>query len=282
MFLPDNAFAEKNELSGQQNFQKASVQANPPVKTDNAAVQPNVPAKAEIENSLIKTAEVPKPAQVEAKQQPAKISRPQAAPEKPVATSQNLPDQANGNGQSAIKKTEKTVNAPGTENAVAVQENKSRLEENRPTTKNAGLHTLQQTNTEVENRAQVSKSDKKFETDVESLRLSLSNKEDSFEPLVLESQKKGQVPSSKEEIPGVDQVLNPTQRSNSSGGQSNDRVSNGLNTSSLDKWFEWNKHYEVKFIRSYLSRHLLLNNQWVNAPPLLPPQEAPLKTVNRR
>src|SRR4051812_25430280 len=41
MFLPDNAFAERNELSGQQNAQKVSGQA----EIDNAAVKPNVPAK---------------------------------------------------------------------------------------------------------------------------------------------------------------------------------------------------------------------------------------------
>lgn len=44
LFLPDNAFAEKNELSGQQNSQKASGQVKPSVEIDNAAVKPNVPA----------------------------------------------------------------------------------------------------------------------------------------------------------------------------------------------------------------------------------------------
>lgn len=257
IYLPDKAFAEKNELNGIQDSQKDSV-------------QPNVPAKAENAKSLINSAEVPKSAQAVANQQPVKITRQPAASEKPVAASQNLPDQAKGNGRSAIKQTEKAVIA-GTEQAAAVQESKSRSEKNKPTSKNA---VSDQTETDEENRTQPRRLVKKFETQGEGLRLSLSKKEARFEPLVLESQKKGQVPGNKEAIPNVNQVMNPTQRSNSSGGQSNDRVSSGLSTISLlDKWFEWNKHYEIKLSRSYFSRQLLLNNQWVNAPPLPPPQD---------
>jgi hypothetical protein len=283
IFLPDNAFAEKNELNGTQHSQKASVQPNAqvetgntvvqpntPVKTGNTAVQANVPAKAENAKSLMKTAEVQKPAQAGEKQQPAKITLPQAASDKPAPASQNLPDQAKGNGRSAIIKTEKAVN-PATEKAAAVKESKSRSEKNKSTAKNAALH---QTDTDVENRTQPWKLVNKVETQGEGSRLSLSKKEAQFEPLVLESQKKGQVPVSKDAIPNVNQVMNPTQRSNSSGGQSNDRVSSGLSTISLlDKWFDFNKHYEVKLIRSYFSRKVLFNNQWVNAPPLPPPQD---------
>lgn len=48
MFIPGNAFADKNELNGQPNSQKEMVQANnPSEKTDNTAPQANVPVKAE-------------------------------------------------------------------------------------------------------------------------------------------------------------------------------------------------------------------------------------------
>jgi hypothetical protein len=283
MFLPDNAVAEKNELSGEQNSQKASAQANTLVKPANATVQHTIPAKAENAKSLMKTAEEAKPAQGDAKQQPAKITLPQAASEKPAAALQNLPDQAKGNGQSAIKMTEKDVKSLGIEKAAVVQGNKSGLEKSKPTQKNAALYSFHQTDTEVETSALPSRLIKNFEVQGNGSRLSLSKKKDSFEPLVLESQKEGQDPASKEEFPTVNQEMNPTQRTNSSGGQSNDRVSNGVSTVSLiNKWFEWNKHYEVKLIRSYHSRQILLNNQWVNAPPFPPPQGSPLfKTVNR-
>ncbi|MCL6572468.1 MAG: hypothetical protein K6T88_12420 [Bacillus sp. (in: Bacteria)] len=276
MFLPDHVFAEKTVHSGQQSSQKSSVKATTLVKTENVAVKPGVPAQAENVEALIKPAEVSKPAQAEAKQQSAKITLPQAASEKLAVTSQNFPDQAKGNGQSALKKTEKAVN-PGTEKAAVVQE------KYKPPTNNAAKHSLQQIDTEVENRSQPSRLDKKYGTEGEGSRLSVSKKEDRIETLVLDPQKMGQFPANKEKIPTVNQVMNPTERTNRSGGQSNDRVSNGLKTISLlDITFKWNKNYEVKFIRSYLSRQVLLNNQWVNAPSLPPPKEAPvLKTVNR-
>ena len=94
----------------------------------------------------------------------------------------------------------------------------------------------------------------------------------------LDAQEQKNFPANKEEIPKVSQ-LNQTQRSNNTGGQSNDRVSNGLsNVSVLDKWFEWSNYFEIKFDQSYISRQDLLNTQWVNAPPAPPPQKAPLLT----
>jgi hypothetical protein len=249
IFLPDHVIAEKTVHSGQQSSQKTTVKATTLVKTKNVVVQPSVPAQAEV------------------KQTSAKIIRPQAASEKLAVTSQNLPDQAKGNGQSAIKKTEKAVN-PGTEKAAVVQE------KYKPKTNNAAKQSLQQIDTEVENRGQPSRMDKKSETEGEGSRLSVSKKEDRIEPLVLDPKKMGHVPANKEKIPTVNQVMNPTERTNRPGGQPNDRVSNGLKTISLlDITFKWNKHYEVKFIRSYLSRQILLNNQWVNAPALPPPKE---------
>jgi hypothetical protein len=86
-------------------------------------------------------------------------------------------------------------------------------------------------------------------------------------------------PASKEEIPKVNQMTNQTQRTNSSGGQSNDRVSQGSSNVSLsDKWFEWKHYVEIKLVQPYLSRLALMNTQWVNAPPAPPPQKAPLLT----
>lgn len=284
MFLPGHAFAEGNELSGQQNSQNASLQANPSVKTNHAAVQTNIPAKTENNKSLV----IPKSAtkdQGGVKQQPSQMTPQQAA----SVVQQNLPNQAKGNVQSTIKKTKKIVHAVRQDKVVAVPENNKGLVKNQPTPKkgagNSTIHSLHKTDTDVKNKVQSTRLVHKVEPQQkwEGSHFLVLKKEGRSERLVQEPPKRGKVPTSKEEIPVVSQDLNPTQRTNSSGGQSNDRVSNGFSTISvMDKWFEWKKYFEVKLVQPYLSRHELLSNQWVNAPPSPPPQEAPLlKTVYR-
>ena len=87
----------------------------------------------------------------------------------------------------------------------------------------------------------------------------------------------GDIPSGEEEIPKASQIPNPTQRTSNHGGPSNDRMSPGISGLSFpDKWLAWNPYYEIQLVQSYLSRQIRLNNQWVNAPPSPPPQEAPL------
>ncbi|MCQ6277164.1 hypothetical protein JMM81_20015 [Bacillus sp. V3B] len=304
MFLPDNAFAEKNELSGQQDSQKASGHVNPSVGIDKAAVKPNVPAT---EKAVV----VPDPAmknQGEVKQYPAEVST-----NKPAAASQNLPDQAKGNVQSILNKNEKTIkdrkpekvpaaasqNLPdqakgnvqstlnkkvkAVKDRVSEKGSAAELGKNTPTPESgSGESTLDSLhNSEKEVKKQVQSV--RFEPQGEDIHLSVAKKENRSDSLVEAPQEKGDVPLGEEEIPKVSQVLNPTQRTSGHGGQSNDRVSQGLSTISfLDKWFVWNPYYEIQFVQPYLSRHTWLNNQWVNAPPSPPPQEAPLlETVTR-
>lgn len=284
LFLPDNAFAVKNELSGQRLAEKASAQAANSVKADNAAVQANVPKEVENSNALGKNVVVPEPAskgQAEVKEKPSKVTPTpsRAALDKPDAVLDNVPDQAKGNVQSAVKKAKKVV---GLEKATAAQEKTSELVGNKPTpkkvTNESASDSLHNTDTVAKNKAQLGKL-----VSITEPEGTVSTEKNSSDPFVPEPVKQGKVPASQEEIPKVNQVMNPTQRTNSSGGQSNDRVSNGLSTISLlDKWFEWHNNYEIKLVQPYLSRYALMNNQWVNAPPAPPPQEAPLlKTVTR-
>lgn len=311
MFLPDNAFAEKNELSGQQSFQKASVQVNPSVGIDKAAVESNVPAQE-------KAVALPDPAmknQSEVKQQPPEVpsNKPVAASQKPAVAPQKLPDQARGNMQSALNKTKKIVKARESEKVPAaasknlpdqakgnvqsvlnkpekaVKDHASEnaaaagLGKNTPTSESGSgdstLDSLHNSEKEVKNQVQ----SVRFEPQGEDTHLAVAKKENRSEFLVQAPQKKADIPSGEEEIPKASQVPNPTQRTSGHGGQSNDRVSQGLSTISfLDKWFVWNSYYEIQLFQSYLSRHTWLNNQWVNAPPSPPPQEAPLlETVTR-
>lgn len=252
MFFPDNAFAEKNELRPQNGQAPASVQES--VKID-------VPAKAEqvAEQAKPVNPTIPEHArenQEQANQQSAQNSQNMSTMKKV------LPEQANGNGNSEGKKAEVVIQAKVDEVS------------------------------EIENESESVQANHEVDKSTPESSIKATEHEEKVEPVVnpqgedtviikseSDVQKPQKDPISKEDIPKVSQVLNQTQRTNSSGGQSNDRVSNGINSISLlDKWFEWNHYFEIKLVQPYLSRQVLMNTQWVNAPPSQPPQAAPLLT----
>ena len=259
MFFPDNAFAEKNELRPQKGQAPATIPEHASISESASISEPAtiaVPAKSEEEQSLNKS--IPEQAlenQAQAKQLPSQNTPNQAALEK------SLPEQAKGNAKSVVKKAEKVVQVDVPEQAKAVQAN-HKVEKLNP------KNSIQDTGSEV--KVEQVKVDNNVYLQGEDLDRTKS------ESVVQEPQKE---PANKEEIPKVNQVLNQTQRSNGSGGQSNDRVNHVINNLSfLDKWFEWNDYFEIKLVQPYLSRQALMNSQWVNAPPSPPPQAAPLLT----
>jgi hypothetical protein len=262
MFFPDNAFAEKNELRPQKGQASGSIPEHASIPEAASKPEPAtiaVPAKAEEAQSLNRT--IPEHAlenQAQAKQLPAQNTPNQAALEK------SLPEQANGNAKSVVKKAVKVVQDNVPEHREAVQAN-HKVEKLKP------KNSIQDTDSEVNvEKVKLEKVDNSIYLQDEDLDRTKS------ESVVQESQKN---PASKEEIPKVNQALNQTQRSNGSGGQSNDRVNHGINNVSfLDKWFEWNHYSEIILVQPTLSRQALMNTQWVNAPPSPPPQAAPLIT----
>lgn len=262
VFFPDNAFAEKNELRPQKGQAPASIPEHASIPEQSSIPEPasiTVPAKSVESKSLNKT--IPEHAsgnQAQAKQLSAQNTPNQAALKK------SLPEQANDNAKPGVKKAEKVAQVNGPEQAEAVQANHI-VEKSRP------KNYIQDTDSEVKvEKVKPVKEDNILYLQGKDLDITKS------ESVVQEPQKD---PASKEEIPKVNQVLNQTQRSNGSGGQSNDRVNHGINNLSLlDKWFEWNDYFEIKLVQPYLSRQALLNTQWVNAPPSQPPQAAPLLT----
>ncbi|WP_066093058.1 hypothetical protein [Neobacillus novalis] len=301
LFLPNNTFAEKNEHGGQQNSHKEHVQVkNSSEKSGNTAKQANVPAKAENAKPREKTVVMPEQAskkQNGVKQQDSNHAANQGSSKKSAAKDpKTLPEQAKGNGYglSKINKTENTVKAPGQEKSEAVRgdnrgQGKNKLKDRNERSSNIAVKDkvehpsditvknkseLNDGNT-VKNKSKSTRLVSSFEPKVKGSDLSAPKKVEHFEPSLPVLPQKGNVPASKEEIPTVDQVINPTQRLNSPGGQSNDRVSQGLQTVSfLEKWFEWNKYNEINLVQAYFSRDKLMNNQWVNAPPSPPPQES--------
>ncbi|WP_419955403.1 hypothetical protein ACN6MT_07790 [Neobacillus niacini] len=257
--FPDNAFAEKNELRPEKGQAPASVPEHASIpesvsKPEPVTIAVPVPAKA-IEAQTLNNV-IPEHArenQAQAKQRPAPNTPNQPALEK------SLPEQANENAKSVVKKAEKVVQVTVSEQAEAVQAIPT-VEKLNP------KHSMQDTNREMK----VEKVDQSVYIEEEDIVITTS------ESVVQEPQK---APVSKEEIPQMNQALNQTQRSNSSGGQSNDRVNHGVTYNSLlDKWMEWNPYFEIKLVQPYLSRQALMNTQWVNAPPAPPPQKAPLLT----
>jgi hypothetical protein len=257
MFFPDNAFAEKNELRPQKGQAPASIPEHASIPDPATKA---VPAKAEEAQTLNKT--IPEHARgngTQGKQLSAQNTPNQAALKK------GLPEQANENAKSVAKKAERIVQVNVSEQAEAIQANHI-VEKTRP------KNSIQDTDSEV--KVENVKTEK-----VDNNIVYLEDEDLDVTKSVSVVQEPQKDPASKEEIPKVNQVLNQTQRSNGSGGQSNDRVNHGINNLSLlDKWFEWNHYYEIKLVQPYLSRQALLNTQWVNAPPSQPPQAAPLLT----
>ena len=265
IFFPDNAFAEKNELASQKG------QAHSSEKSNKDVVNIDVPLKAEqanpVERVVPEQATVPEKAveaentsvpeharinQAEAKQLPSKTNPNDD-------TLKSLPEQAKGNGKSDLKKAENAVKETGHEKAAAVQTKKQLLID-KPDPKSS----LQTTEKEV--KIEQAKQVSTVEPQGEDSAITKS--------APVEHEPK---PTSKEEIPK--QIVNQPQRSNNTGGQSHDRVIQGLNTINLlDKWVDWDYYFEMKLIQPYLSRLALMNTQWVNAPPAPPPQKAPLLT----
>ncbi len=289
MFLPSNVFAEENELSGPQNSQKAPGHVSPSVGFDNAVVISDVPAKEEVivGPAAVKTdvpakqeavmAPNPSMKNGEVKQQRSNVPLNNTDSQKSAAASQNMYNQAKSHVQPDLNKTEKSANkARQPEKVAAVQEHNNGLGKNTQTpkngSKNSDLNSLHNSKTDAKKQVQSGG----LEPQREYTNISVAKKENQSDPLLQEPQENSGIPSDEERIPKVSQVPNPTQRTSSNGGPSNDRGSQGLSTISfLDKWFVWNPFYEIKRVQSYPSQHTWLNNQWLNAPPSPPPIAAP-------
>ena len=284
MFLPDQAFAEKNDPSGLQMTPEEFVHGQSTAKSDQAS-EKTIPVKAESAKSQEKSIVVPNSAQSNqggAKQQNSSRAPQKAVTHKPTA----LPVQAKVNMNPQAKKPEISVNSRGNGKGAAIQEAKRGVvQETKASVKgtfNSDKQSLHNDTVAI-NKTRITREDNWLPSQQKGSYVPLSKKESSFEPPVKEPLKQGPIPESKEEIPKVSQMWNSSQRTNSSGGQSNDRGTQGLSTlSMMDKWFEWNKLHDITLIQPYYSRIAWMIHQWENAPPSPPPQTAPLfETVTR-
>lgn len=277
LLLPNSAFAEKNELSGQTHVQKTSVQAVS-VEAVKEAKQTNVHGKGENTQTQNKTVVVPKPTN---KIQVEKVTK--KAPVKSVVSKatgvlKDFPEKAKSKMQAVQNKTETSFKAPGLEKVTAglkianghvVKKSVPKMMAGK-----TAKTSLQQTEDLVKTHPSVKK-EKAIEKDSNLLKFSKARSPEHF--VANPPKKERPVPKRPVEHPIANQVLNPTPQTNSSGGKSNERVNHGLSSTSMaDKWMEWNKFYENTHILPYLSRNAMMSNQWMNAPPSPPPQLAPI------
>ncbi|GHH97394.1 hypothetical protein [Neobacillus kokaensis] len=282
LFLQDHAFAAKNEVNGTPHSSneavQASVKAELPVKAENAVTKEKVSAAAS--ETTRNYADKQKPSQQAPSIKKASVPK-QSAAKKVVAPLKQIPEQAKGRVQSAINKAEKTVKSSAAKKAAAVPNKSKPVKKQQQAVKKEAKSSV---------KPSIHKEDFISESKAQPIKVTVKPfKKKSpasprlSKPLDQKRLPKGKYPDENGKIPDVNQMLNQTQRTNGSGGSPNDRVSNGLGTISIvDKWFDWNQHYEAQLVQPYLSRVALLTNQWVNAPPSPPPQIAPIfKSVSQ-
>jgi hypothetical protein len=273
ILLPHHAFAEKNVPSVKAIPQNAADQAH------NTAAQ-----KAKemvVHQSAMKQTGKTTPSPVV--KQISKTTTSLASSRKPAVVGKNAAAQVTEKGQSALVKTAKTVQPPGQAKAAVVKETNKSVSKN-DVVKSAAP--LIQHEMAVESKAQPERpiTIHKMESKRKSIPAEVSNKGRKLTAKVPEPVKKENTPVSQENLPKISQMLNQTQRTNSSGGDSNDRISHGSSTiNGMDKWLEWDFYEQSQLVQLYVSRQSFIQNQWMNAPPSPPPQDAPFfKNVTRR
>ncbi|OLS33682.1 hypothetical protein [Bacillus sp. MRMR6] len=254
MLVPDMAFAEKP--NGVQHPQKANIEAKASVKSNNekldsVSVQAGSSANASLADERGKISEKSAaPPKVVEEQHSKGQDRQPAVSDKASQVLDRMPEQAKGKVQSAVKKTEKELDA------------------------------RKANDLDISSKLTIINSEPEPKIQSPVVPVEGSSQDEFSEPPVQIAVQEEENSVNREKLPDVNQVPKPTQRTGHSSGHSNERIQGGINTLSLvDKWFEWDTSYEILLVEPFLSRLSLMNNQWVNAPPSPPPQKASLLKV---
>lgn len=269
VFFPEHAFAEKNGLSGQPELKSSIVQSETPEKAENAKA---------LEKTMPITPEPEVKSQNEVHQNPAdQTSSKQTATIKPETKSLNMPERAIDKAQSSLIKNVKADKAP--EPSAKGKHLGPSKTKNVPDKllRNPTLRSLHNADSKAEANRQSpnAKSEPLGEGSHSSIAIKIDRSQNLAQKPLIDGENK--TSSNNKKFPGTSKIIKSlTQRTQTTGGQSNDRVSTGTSTLSyVEKWFEWVNHYELKFGQAYILRQALYCNQWVNAPPSPPPKETP-------
>ncbi|WP_462410877.1 hypothetical protein [Neobacillus sp. Marseille-QA0830] len=260
--LPDNAFAEKNNVNQPQAVSQAVEKQGNSSNVNQASSQAGTPLKAE----SAKTKELPAAAAEKGSpsNQAAKLLPSQAASSNSASKEdkKQLPVQANEHAQSNNGQGEKAT----TETSNAAVKDGGIVEEDQQMGADLDSN-LSPPKGETEKTPVRSKSAGGAPIHVEP-KVAAQGETQSPQPLNDERR-----PADSGKLPNDDQATNSNQRTNAAGSSPNERVSGNTGIHSLvDKWFEWDRQYETELFLFYYSRQEWLTNQWVNAPPSPPPQ----------
>ena len=271
--LPNNAFAEKNGAAGQSELQ-------------NSAVHTLVLEK--IENSMASEKEVPDTPGNVNKSQGGLVRKPvtnpstqQTVPIKPIPKS---PNKINRSIKKVVPSLEKNIEA--SESAEPAAKVKDTVQTGRAKP-HAVMHKVpevpkslssNQTNSEEETNSQPPGLNANSEAFTEDTEPSVSIKTSSSltlaqKPLIDEESK---TPSNNRKNHGDIEIMNnPPQRTQSSGGQSNEQFSPAAGMISfMANLFDWDKYFGLNLGHIFTSRQAKYCYQWINAPPSPPPKAA--------
>lgn len=243
MFLGDIAFAQKNEESKKQ---------IPPHAIEKVKGTAPANEKAQLPEQAGKN-------QGKATQKPVKS--------KTFVPGKTLPEQAKGKGKGLSTSQEKN-NGIGNKKPNPNKESGTSDMDRKPNKESITSDTDPKPNIKTDRKKQGQSVKHTFQ------------KKDRYNPIlnpVKDQQRDKDTPSNEEEIP-KGQMPNQKQRASGHGGKTNDRINpafNGMNF--LDDGYLWNLSYDIQLLdKPYQSQKIWMSNQWMNAPPLQPPQVAPL------
>ncbi|WP_052737649.1 hypothetical protein [Bacillus sp. SA1-12] len=91
-----------------------------------------------------------------------------------------------------------------------------------------------------------------------------------------DSQEEQNTPSHKHQYPIDIQTISSSQNTKLPGGSAKDRSGTSKSwNSTVEKWIEFEKQWNLRLIQTFVSKAHVYRNQWINAPPAKPPKTAP-------
>jgi hypothetical protein len=271
-FLPNNAFAEKNGAAGQPELQNSAVQTLVSEKIEN-------PISSE-KPVLVTPENVHKSQGGVVQKSVTNPSTRQTVPIKPVPKS---PNKTNRGIEKVVPSLEKNIKAGESAEPAAKVKDTGQPGPAKPNAVTNNLPEVpkslssNQTDSEAETKSKSPGLNAKSETFTEDTDSSViktcSSKTLAQKPHIDEENK---TPSNNRKIPGDIEIMNNhPQRTQSSGGQSNDQFNSGAGTISfLANWFDWDEIFALKLRQIYTSRQAKYCHQWINAPPSPPPKSS--------
>ena len=271
-FLPNNVFAEKNGAAGQPEPQNRTI---------------HTPVLEKIKNPRASEKAAPVAPKNVKKSHGGVVQKPvtNASTQKdvPIKPAPKSPNKTNRSIEKVVPSIEKKVKASEPAEPVAKMKEPGQTGRVKTTAVTTKLPEVpkslpsNQTDSEVKTSGQPSGIEAKSETMIEETVPPVSLKTDNSPTIVQKpvNDAENKAPSNHRKNPeDIEIMINPPQRSQTSGGQSNEQFSPGAGsiifTANL---FDWDEYYGLNLRPIYTSRQAKYCHQWSNAPPSPPPKD---------